>query len=239
MISTLFHTLVYDPLYNGLVFLVGVIPTHDVGFAVIALTLVVRIILFPLSRRAVETQMAMRKIAPDVEKLKEKHKDDREQQSRAIFALYREQGVHPFAGIGLLLLQLPILFALYWIFALGGLPDIHPDLLYAFVAPPSHVDMEFLGLLNMAGHSIVLGVLAAATQFVYTRLSMGPREKQKAPASPSFSSELSRSFDLQARYVLPATFVILSFFIPNAAMLYILTSNLFMVGQELFSGRRF
>jgi YidC/Oxa1 family membrane protein insertase len=239
MISAFFHFLVYDPLYNGLVFLVGVIPTHDVGIAVVALTIVVRIILFPLSRRAIETQKAMKKVAPEVEKVKEKFKDDREQQSKAIFALYREQGVHPFAGIGLLLLQLPVLFALYWIFALGGLPEIRPDLLYGFVSAPPRVDMEFLGAINMAGHSLVLGILAAATQFIYTRLSMGPREKQKTSGTPSFSGELARSFDLQARYMLPATFIILAFFIPNAAMLYILTSNLFMIGQEFVSGRRF
>src|SRR3989344_2054736 len=159
MISTIFHTVVYDPLYNGLIFLVGIVPQHDVGLAVIALTIVVRIILFPLSRRAVETQMAMRKIAPDVEKLKEKYKDNREEQAKAIFALYRERGVHPFASIGLLLAQLPVLFALYWIFAFGGLPDIRPDLLYSFVSSPAGIDMGFFGLFNMAEHNIVLGVL--------------------------------------------------------------------------------
>src|SRR3989344_2103966 len=238
MISALFHAVIYDPLYNGLVFLVGVIPMHDVGLAVIVLTMVVRLILFPLSRRAVETQMAMRKIAPEVEKIKQKHKDNREEQSKAIFALYREQGVHPFAGIGLLLAQLPILIALYWIFAGGGLPEIRPALLYSFVSAPCAVNMEFFGILDMTGHSLFLGLLAALTQFAYTRLSMGPREKQQARSS-SFSGDLARSFDLQARYVLPATFLFLSFVIPNAAMLYLVTSNAFMIGQELLSGRRF
>src|SRR3989344_1901002 len=137
MISAIFHALIYDPLYNGLVFLVGVMPSHDVGLAVIVLTIVVRVILFPLSRRAVETQLAMKKIAPDIEKLKEKYKDNREEQAKAIFALYKERGVHPFASIGLFLLQIPVLFALYWVFAFGGLPDIRPDLLYSFVSSPA------------------------------------------------------------------------------------------------------
>lgn len=239
MIAAVFHALIYDPLYNALVFLVGVIPTHDVGLGVIALTILVRLLLFPLSRRAVETQLAMKKIAPEVERLKEKYKNSREEQAKALFALYREHGVHPFASIGLLLAQLPVLFALYWIFASGGLPDIHPDLLYAFVPIPSLVNMEFLGILDMGGHSIVLGVLAAVTQFVYTRLSMGaPEKKQNAPAG-NFSGDLARSFEMQARYVLPATFVVLSFIIPSAAMLYLTTSNAFMIAQEFFSGRRF
>ena len=239
MITALFHTIIYDPLYNGLVFLVGLVPSHDVGIAVIALTIVVRIILFPLSRRAVEAQMAMKKVTPEIEVLKEKYKDNREEQAKAVFALYKERGVRPFAGIALLIAQLPVLIALYWIFALGGLPEIRPELLYSFVSPPVAVNMEFLGFMDMAGHSIILGALAAATQFVYTRLSMGPREKKSPAKDPSFSSELARSFDLQARYMLPATFVVLSFFIPSAAMLYLVTSNLSMIGQELLTGRRF
>jgi len=241
MISTVFHAVIYDPLYNGLIFLVGVVPSHDVGLAVIALTIVVRVILLPLSRRAVETQIAMKKVAPEIEKIKEKFKDNREEQGKAIFALYKERGVHPFASFGLLLAQLPVLFALYWIFANGGLPELRPDLLYSFISAPAGVSMEFFGMLNMAGHSIVLGILAAATQFVYTRLSMGPREKKPAAtaATASFSGDLARSFDLQARYVLPATFVFLSFIIPNAAMLYLVTSNTFMIAQEYLSGRRF
>src|SRR3954470_16886321 len=114
MISAVFHALVYNPLYNGLVFLVGAIPTHDVGLAVIALTIIVRVILFPLSKRAVASQMAMKKITPEVEALKKKFKNNSPEQSQAIFALYRERGVHPFAGVGLLLLQFPILIGLYW-----------------------------------------------------------------------------------------------------------------------------
>lgn len=239
MISAAFHAVIYDPLYNGLVFLVGIIPAHDMGVAVIILTIMVRIILFPLSRRAVETQMAMKKIAPEVEKVKEKYKNNREEQGKAIFALYRERGVHPFASVGLLAAQLPVLFALYWIFASGGLPVVRPELLYSFVTVPTGVNMEFLGILDMAGHSLILGILAAVTQFAYTRLSMGPREKKPAAAATSFSGDIARSFDLQARYVLPATFLFLSYVIPSAAMLYLVTSNLFMVGQELFSGRRF
>ncbi|MEK9154034.1 MAG: YidC/Oxa1 family membrane protein insertase [Patescibacteria group bacterium] len=240
MISILFHAVVYDPLYNGLIFLIEIIPAHDVGFAVILLTIAVRTILFPLSRRAIETQAAMKKIAPEIEQLKEKHKDNREEQGRAIFALYRERGVHPFASVGLLLAQLPVIFALYWIFAVGGLPEIYSDLLYSFTPMPLAVNMEFLGFIDMAGHSLVLGILAAAAQFAYTRLSMGKRlPAVLAGQNASFSADLARSFDLQARYMLPATFIVLSYFIPNAAMLYLVTSNVFMVGQELFSGRRF
>lgn len=239
MISSLFHAAIYDPLYNGLIFFVGIIPTHDVGLAIIALTIAVRVLLIPLTRRASETQVKMRAIAPQIEELKQKYKDDREAQAKAMFAMYREKDVHPFAGILLLLVQLPILIALFWVFSSGGLPGVEPSLLYSFVAVPPTVSMDFLGFLDMSGHSIVLGLLAAATQFVYTRLTMGPRQKQAAKEGASFTDELTRGLDLQARYVLPATFLFLSFFVPNAAMLYLVTSNFFMIGQEVAMGRRF
>ena len=229
---------VYDPLYNGLIYLVGVIPTHDVGIAVIVLTIAVRIILFPLSRRAVESQIAMKKIAPEIEELKKKHKDSAEQ-SKAIFALYKERDIHPFSSIGLLLLQLPILIGLYWVFAFGGLPSIDGSLLYSFVHTPDTINMEFLGALDMgAKHNIMLAILVALSQLVYSRLSMGPRGTTTV-GEATLSTDMAKSFDIQARYVFPLLFGVISYTVPAAAPLYWLTGNIFMIGQEYASGRRF
>jgi len=240
MIGAVFNAIIYAPLYNGLVFLVGLIPTHDVGIAVILLTILVRIILFPLSRRAIATQIQMKKIAPEIEVLKEKYKDRREEQGRAILALYRERGVRPFASFGLLLVQLPVLIGLYWVFSHGGLPEVIPSILYSFVSVPPAVDMVFLGFIAMDGHSIILAFLAGATQFVYTRLSVGKRATApEKPAGASFSGDLARSFDLQARYILPVMVGVISYYVVAAAPLYWVTSNLFMIGQEYLAGRRF
>ena len=98
MISAVFDTLVYNPIYNGLVYFVGVLPNHDVGIAVIIVTIIVRIVLYPLSRSAIKTQMKMKEVAPRIEELKKKLKDKPEEQSKAIFALYREREVKPFSG---------------------------------------------------------------------------------------------------------------------------------------------
>jgi YidC/Oxa1 family membrane protein insertase len=238
MIRDTFHALVYDPIYNALIYFVDVVPGHDVGIAVILVTILVRIILFPLSRKAIKTQMDMKRIAPEIEELKKKHKEKPEEQARAIFALYKERGVSPFAGILLLLVQLPILLGLYFVFAQGGLPSINTDILYAFVPVPPTVDMQFLGLIDMGGKSLILAFLAGVTQYIYTRLSMGPRGSMVA-AEASFSADMARTFDLQARFVLPVMVAGIAYFIAAAAPLYWLTSNLFMIGQELLSGRRF
>ena len=238
MIPNLFNAVIYNPLYNGLVWLVGVVPGHDVGIAVILLTIVVRIIVYPLSRSAVQAQLDMKKIAPEVTKLRDKFKDDKQGESKAIFALYKEHNIHPFSSFLLVLVQFPILIGLYWVFSRGGLPIITLARLYPFVHVPPVVNMEFLGIQNMAGHSIVLAFLAAATQFTYTRLSMGPRGVKTATEA-SFSDDMAKSLDVQARYVLPAVIGVIAFSVVAAAPLYWVTSNTFMILQEYAAGRRF
>ena len=239
MIGSFFHTIIYVPLYNALVSLINVMPGADVGLAVVVLTIIVRFILFPLSRSAIKTQIVMKKLVPEVEKIKEKCKDNKEEEARAILALYKEHNVSPFSGIGLMLLQLPILIGLYWVFARGGWPQIDASLLYSFVHAPAHVDMLFLGFIDIsAKHNIVLAVLAAITQGVYTRLSMGPKG-EKTATEASFSNDLAKSFDIQARYVLPAIIGVISYTITAAAPLYWVTGNIFMIAQEYLSGRRF
>ncbi len=238
MIRSAFHTVVYDPIYNALVYAVDIIPWHDVGIAVIIVTILVRLILYPLSKRAIKAQMDMKRITPEIEAVKTQHKDNPQEQSKAIFALYKKHNVSPFSGLLLLIVQLPILLGLYFVFAQGGLPAINTEILYSFVPVPTTVNMEFLGLIDMSKASILLGVLAAISQYVYTRLSMGPRG-EKTATEASFSADMARTFDLQARYMLPAMVGIIAAFIAAAAPLYWITSNLFMIGQELLSGRRF
>ncbi len=234
-----FHTVIYVPLYNALIFFIGHLPGHDVGFAVIILTIIVRIILYPVSRRAVESQLAMKKVGPEVEELKKKYKDDKTKQHEAIMKLYKERNVSISAGFWLLLVQIPILFSLYYMFARSGLPQVDSAILYPFVHAPDGVNMLFLGFVNMAAHqNIILAALVALSQYLYTRLSMGKRQDD-SPVEASLSKDMARSFDLQARYMMPLMFGVIAYILPAAAPLYYLTANAFMIGQELVSGRRF
>lgn len=239
MFKTAFFTLVYDPLYNGLVYLVDIVPAHDMGVAVILLTILVKIILLPLSRQAIRTQVAMRAIAPEVDAIKEKYKDKQEEQARAIFALYRERNIRPFASFFLILVQFPVLFGLYWVFWKGGLPNVDMSILYSFVPPPESVNMKFLGLIDMSSRSVLLAAAAGLTQLAYARLSMGPRKPREKSDNPSFSSDMAHSFDLQARYVLPIIVAGIAYTVSAAIPLYWTASNLFMLAQEFAMGRRF
>lgn len=230
MIS-MYTTFIYAPLYNGLIFLMDVIPWADAGVAVIIFTIIVKLILFPLSYRSVKTQLEMKRIEPELNAVKQKY-TDKQEQARAIMALYKEKNINPFSGFFLILIQLPIIFALYSIFYNGGLPSVHGELLYSFVAIPDFVNMEFLGLLDIAKKSVILSLLAAATQYFQIRYSMPivPKKTENA----TFKDDLARTMSLQMRYMLPVVVFFISYSISSVIALYWTVSNLFAIGQELY-----
>jgi membrane protein insertase Oxa1/YidC/SpoIIIJ len=101
-----------------------------------------------------------------------------------------------------------------------------------------HINMHFLGLWDMGtNHNIIFALSATATQFWYTRLSMGPRGVKTATEA-SLSDDMARSFDVQARFVLPIIIGVVGYQFVAAAALYYTTSNLCMVLQEYISPKR-
>jgi len=232
MFSALFNTLIYNPLYNGLVFLLGAFPFIDVGVAVILLTLVVKLILFPLSRTAVRTQVALRALQPELEDIKKKHKKNTQAQAQATMDLYKKNGINPFSGFFLILVQLPVIFALYFVFLRGGLPEINVDILYSFVNVPGSVDMSFLGFLDITARSVGLALITGATQYVQISLAT-PKQQTPQKKDGSFSSTFAQSMQFQMRYVMPIIVTVIAYTLPAMIGLYWTTSNLFTIGQEL------
>jgi YidC/Oxa1 family membrane protein insertase len=231
--STIFHLFFYDPLYNALIFILSVLPHPNVGIAVIILTVIVRLVLFPLSRGAVVTQMKLREVEPEVKALREKYKDNKEKQAQELIALYRTNKINPFASFLFLLIQLPIIFALYFIFFRGGLPNIDMALLYSFVTAPGFVDMH-LGWFDISKPQVIFGALAAGTQFLQAQLSIPPH---KPAEKQSFQDDLARSMNIQIRYVLPVIVFAISFTLSGAVALYWITGNIFTILQELYIRR--
>ena len=234
MLGMLFHEGVYVPLYNALVGLIDLIPGGDVGVAVILLTLLVKAILFPLALKASRTQVALRELEGPLRDIKERYKDQPEEQAKKTLALYREKGVNPFASIGLLFLQLPVIFGLYWVFYKGGLPVIDVAVLYSFVPTPTEVSMLFFGLIDMAGRSLPLAFLAGATQYLQARYAMPKAPTPKNPDEPTFGEDFARSMHLQMRYVLPVVVGAVAYFATAAVALYWVTSNIAGIAQELY-----
>jgi YidC/Oxa1 family membrane protein insertase len=226
----LFHTLIYLPLHNLLVFFVDVMPGADLGLAVIAVTLTAKFVLLPLSLEAAKTQKAMKALEPELKELKERYKDDKEAQARELLALYKAKDVKPFASILMLFVQIPIVFGLYFVCKDAITTVLDPSLLYSFLTVPGNLSPEFLGLFSVASTSYVLAVLAGATQFVQAWYVIPVPEK--AGTEPgTMQEEFMRAMALQARFMLPV--VIGLFALTSGAIaLYFSASNLFMLGQE-------
>jgi YidC/Oxa1 family membrane protein insertase len=231
----LFNTLFYDPMYNALVFLVGVLPGESVGLAVIVLTLLVKFLLFPLAHKSTTTQARMRAIEPHIKKIKEKHKDDQQAQARATMDLYKEHGVNPFSGCFLMLLQLPVIFALYFVFFDGM--KFNKDILYSFVSLPEHMNMVFLWT-DLAGKSIPFAFLAAITQYFQIKLSVPTPTKAVEGVTPSFQEEFARSMAVQMKYIFPVLVFFIAYTISSAVALYWIVSNVFSIFHELYVKRK-
>ena len=227
--SFLYHTFFFDPLYNVLVLLFKILPWADAGIIVIILTILVRLIIYPLSRKAVLTQVKMTEIGPDLAKIKEKYKDKTEEQAKQTLALYREKGVNPFSGILVIIIQIPFILALYQIFL--HFPEVNSSLLYSFVATPDYINTTFLGFLDITAKSVTLALLAALSAFFQLQLAT---KGQTQPKGNSFGDNLTRSMQTQMKYFFPLIVFFISYKISGVIALYWLTTNLFSIAQEFF-----
>lgn len=229
MFSYLYHTLIFNPLYNGLIFLFDTVPFIDAGFAVIIFTIIVRLVLFPLSKKAIVTQVRMKEIEPELNKLK-KAVPDRQQQALKVMELYKTKGVNPFSSFFLLFLQLPIIWALYSIFLNSGLPKVQESLLYSFVSIPE-INMSFLSFANIADKSIFFALLAAVAQYLQLHFSLassGPIAKSDNP-----SMDMAQNMMKNMKYVFPVMVFLISYKISAVVAIYWTVSSLFTLAQEI------
>lgn len=231
----LWTTVLYNPLYNALIALISFIPGHDVGLAVILLTIIVKLILFPLTKKSIVSQAKLKKIEPLVNQLKIYY-PNKEEQAKKTLELYKQYKVNPFSGCLVVLIQLPIIFALYYVFFRGL--NFNPDSLYHFIKFPEIMHMNFLGLIPMQGKSLVLALLAGVTQFIQMKFATAKLPDPKAnPNSSSFNSAFQKSMNIQMRYVLPVLITFIAYKVSAAVALYWVTSNIFTIVQELLVRR--
>lgn len=236
MISTLFYAVFYNPIYNALVALVALVPRGDAGVAVILLTIVIRLALLPFSLSAARAGRVMKQLEPRIKELKEKHKGDKEAEALATWALYREARVNPFANLATVLIQLPVLLALFWVFTGESFTTLDTARLYLFTPTPDGVSMAFLGIISVAGKSILLAALAGATQFYQARLALAG-----APASAAggMQADFQRIMALQLTYVFPIIIAVVAYTTSSAVALYFITTNLVGVLQEWYVRKKF
>jgi YidC/Oxa1 family membrane protein insertase len=229
----MYSTFIFNPLYNVLVYLVGVIPGGDVGIAVIVLTLLLRLVLLPLSQKAQKTQAGMRMLQPQLDVLKKQHGANPQVHMMEMQKLYKEAGVSPFSSILLLLIQLPILIGLYQVFNYGTLTNVDATLLYSFISAPAAVATQFLGFIDMYSTSMILALIAGATQYWFASVMPVPVVSDEK----SFANDFAKSMQVQMKYVFPFLIAVVSYTTSAAIALYLIVSNLASIAQEVYNKR--
>ncbi len=235
MISAFFHTTFYNPIYNVLVALVALVPSSDVGIAIILLTIIIRLVLLPFSLSAARTQHAMKSLEPKIKALKVTHKDDKEKEAVETLALYREAKVNPFGSILIAFIQIPILLALYWVFTYEPFPAINLARLYTFTPLPHTVSLQFLGIISVASKSMVLAVLAGLTQLLQAHMTLSGTMK---PSDTGVQGDFQKVIGMQLKYVFPFLIGIISYTTSGAVALYFITTNLVGSVQEWYVHRK-
>ncbi|MBI5138847.1 MAG: YidC/Oxa1 family membrane protein insertase [Candidatus Vogelbacteria bacterium] len=233
MFSFLFHTIFYQPIYNLLVGLAAVLPTNDVGVAIIIVTVVIRLVTLPLMHKSVKSQRRMKEIEPEIEAIRVKHKGNTQEQGAKIMALYKEHGINPFSGFGALIIQIPIIYALFWV--VQGLAIV-PAELYSFTPFPPSLNLMFLGFVDVTKSSIVIAILAGVAQFFQAKLSIPKLDKSKVvEAGPaSFSGSFQKSMQTQMVYFLPVMITFIGMTLPAAVSIYWVVNSAVGVAHELY-----
>ena len=224
-------TLVYTPLYNLLVLIIDTIPGLDFGVYIIIFTVIVKIILLPFAIRAIKSQQALKQIEPQVKKLQKKYKDDRQELGVKLMELYRENKINPFSSFGLILIQIPIIFGLYYIVLRAGLPEIDPSRLYSFIPLPGENPSPLLfGILDITVRSLPLALAAGVAQYIQTKIAL-PQSTSEA-STPQ--EQMMKMVTKQMQYVFPVLIAVIAYTLSAAVGLYFLTSNIFHILQELY-----
>ena len=220
--SDLFRILLWQPLFNLLIFFYLYLPGNDFGIAVIALTILVRLILWPWQKKAIHSQLVLQKIQPKIKELQKKYKNDNEKLGREFLKLTRSQKVNPFFGTFITFLQLPILIALYRVFW-QGFSEENLKYLYPFMKRPETLDPSFLGMVDLSQPNLIMVILLAIVSFLQQRMMTKKRKTKK-----SFEDV----FQTQMLYIMPVFIALIFLRLPSALALYLIVSTIFAILQQ-------
>ncbi len=258
----MFTTFIVQPIFNLLVLIYALLPGHNFGLAIILFTIVIRLLMWPLVKRQLHNAKAMRQLQPELKRIKQETKGDRQRESMLVMELYKERGVNPFGSIGLLLLQLPILFGLF-----AGLQKLIADpneiinFAYPFIqnlpsiqnlaADIGQLDMTLFGFVDLSRAALgetgvywpaMFLVLGSAVTQYYQSKQLMPNDKDArklrhilrdaGKGDQADSAEVNAAVGRSTRYFIPVLIFFFTVNIASALSLYWLTSGLIAMIQQ-------
>lgn len=226
----MFTTLFYQPILNLLIFIYNNVPGQDMGITIIILTIIIKLILYPVSKKALESQKALQDLQPKIEKIKEEYKDKKEQMGVAMMNLYKENKVNPLSSCLPLLIQLPFLFAVFKVFR-DGLNGEAMALVYPFITKPETINQSFLGILDLSQTGVwVLAALAGIATYYQMKMMSAKRPPVKSGGSKD--EDMAAIMNKQMTYFMPILTVWFSMMFSGGLALYWLTTTLLTIAQQ-------
>ncbi|HLD21376.1 MAG TPA: YidC/Oxa1 family membrane protein insertase [Patescibacteria group bacterium] len=238
-----FLVVLYQPLFNLLIGIYHILPWKDLGLAIIILTLLIKLILFYPSLKAMRAQKALQDVQPKLAELKKKYANDKEELGKQIMSFYKENKVNPLSSCLPVLIQLPILWALFKVFFAGLATDPQTGLIVVdqlnnlyeplrSIYQTTPINHMFLGFVNLAAtKNIPLAVLSGVAQFLQAKMLSTKKAAVQTPASKD--EALAASMNKQMLYFFPIITIIFGFQFPAGVTLYWLFSTLFTWVQQL------
>lgn len=238
--SSIFITILFQPLFNLFVGLYNLAPGHDVGVVILIITVLIRLVLYPLTNSSIKSQRSLQELQPKLEEIKKQYAGDQQKQAQATMELYKTSKVNPFASCLPLLIQLPILIALYWVFSSSlnatTIAQTLQDNLYPFVSNPGLINPVTMRIFNLSVASPVLAVLAGLAQYLQAR-TMNKKNPASTTTGDGKGPDMAAMMNKQMLYFMPALTVLIGFSLPAGLTLYWFWSTLLMAGQQYLVGR--
>ena len=260
----IFDILIVQPIFNLLIGIYSLVPGGDFGVSLIIFTVLVRFLMYPLVKKQLHQTKTMRKLQPELAKIKKAAKGNKQLEGMQMLELYKKHGVSPFRSIGILLVQLPIFIALYYVIQIF---TMHRDQIAKFtydfmegigpikhlIEQPDQFNEKFLGIVDLtksafANNSIdiflvLLAVVAAVTQYVMSKQTLPQNENKKrlrdimseaAEGKQADQSEMNAIVMGKMVKILPIFMFFIMITVPGALALYYAVSNIVAVAQQSY-----
>lgn len=229
-----FEVIAYNPIYNILISFYNIVPFKDFGVAIILTTLLIRFLIYPISKKQITSQKKLQELQPKIKEVQTKYKDNKEEQAKQMMTLYKEHGVNPVSGCLPIVIYLIVFITIYQVIIhianAQFLAD--PAHLYSFVQNPGSINHMFLSLLDLTKPNIALAIVTAIAQYFQMKMILG-RQPAAAPSEKKGDmADFASIMNKQMLYIAPIATLFIGVTFPAALSLYWLTSTLFMLAQQ-------
>lgn len=260
--NELFQIFILDPIFNILLAIYQVIPGGDFGLTIIVFTLLVKFAMYPLLRRQLNQTSLMRKLQPELARIKRAAAGNRQLEAMQQMELYKKYGVKPFSSIGVLLVQLPIMIALYQVIQIM---TMHRDQIAAhaydavekfssvqhLIQHPDQFSQQMLGFISLTRTAIgsggvdialcVLAVIAGITQYIISKQIMPTTGKKRsirqimadaAEGKQADATDMNAAVAGNMAKIMPFMMFFIMINLPGAIALYYVVTNLVQLAQQ-------